>query len=245
MCFISKLVSVPFAILALAACTSPETQDQLPPYAQIEADGTVRVDLEMASDGSATLNPENQIELNFNGNSLRFGFSTMSSALEIGRTSLEEPPMRISPVLLPGDGVSDFFAVTWMKGDTAELHIELFIDTDWRDEIGDGISIHSQDIVDGRVKFNRIPVDFSESVHGVYNKELVFVGVQDFLRGGGPHVFVTNIGGDTLDFLNAVDRLELEKGDVYASLGGIAGQTVTNVGEISTVAPYPWQTSQK
>ena len=131
-----------------------------------------------------------------------------------------------------------------MEGDPAELHIELFIDTDWR-EIGDDISIHSQDIVDGRVRFGRIPVDFSEAVEGVYNKELVFVGVEDFLRGGGPHVFVTNIGGDTIDFLNAVGRLELEKGDVYASLGGITGQTVINVGEISSVAPYPWQTPQK
>ena len=32
--------------------------------------------------------------------------------------------MKISPVLSPGDGVSDFFAVMWMEGDPAELHIE-------------------------------------------------------------------------------------------------------------------------
>ena len=245
MCFISKLASASFAILALAACISPENQNQLPPYAQREADGAVRIDLEMASDGSATLNPENQVELNFNNSNLRFDFGAMSGVLEIGRTSLEDPPMRISPVLAPGDGVGDFFAVMWMEGYPAELHIDVFIDTDWQDEIGDDISIHSQDIVDGRVRFGRILVDFSEAVEGVYNKELVFVGVEDFLRGGGPHVFVTNIGGDTIDFLNAVGRLELEKGDVYASLGGITGQTVINVGEISTVAPYPWQTPQK
>ena len=67
--FISKLVSVPFAILALAACTSPQNQNQLPPYAQREAGGAVRVDLELASNGSARLNPENQIELSFNDNS--------------------------------------------------------------------------------------------------------------------------------------------------------------------------------
>ena len=125
MCFISKLASASFAILALAACTSPEDQNQLPPYAQREADGAVRLDLEMVSDGSAKLNPENQIELNFNDCNLVFGFVAMSSALEISRTSLEDPPMRISPVLSPGDGVSDFFAVMWMTGDPAELHIEL------------------------------------------------------------------------------------------------------------------------
>ena len=225
------------AVLALLACTSPE--NQLPPYAQREADGAVRVDLEMASNGSARLNPENQIELNFNDSNLRFDFGAMSGAMEIGRTSLDDPPLKISPVLSPGDGVGDFFAVTWMEDDPEELHIEVFIDTDWRDEIGDEISIHSQDIVDGRARLSHIPVDFSESVQGVYNKELVFVGVEDFLRGGGPHVFVTNIGGDTFDFLNAVSRLELEKGDVYASLGGVTEQTVINVGDISTVVPYP------
>ena len=223
-CFTSKLVSASLVILALSACTSPENQNQLPLYAQIEADGAVRVDLEMASDGSARLNPENQIELNFNDSNLRFGFVAMSGALEIGRTSLDDPPLKISPILSPGDGVGDFFAVMWMEGDPAELHIEVFIDTDWRDEIGDDISIHSQDIVDGRVRFGRIPVDFSESVQGVYNRELVFAGVEDILRWGGPDVFVTNIGGDTFDFLNAVGRLELEKGDVYASLGGNTGQ---------------------
>ena len=112
----------------------------------------------------------------------------------------------------------------WIESDPAELHIDVFIDTDWRDVIGDDISIHSQDIVDRRVRLERITVDFSESVQGVYHRELVFVGVEDFLRGGGPHVFVTNIGGDTIDFLNAVSRLELENGDVYASLGGITEQ---------------------
>ena len=247
MCFMSKLVSAPFAILALSACISPEKQTQLPPYAQREADGAIRVDLEMASDGSARLNPENQIELNFNDSNLRFGFATMSGALEIGRTSLEDPPLKISPVLSPGDGVGDFFAVMWMEGDPAELHIEVFIDTDWRDEIGDDISIHSQEIVDRRVRFGRIPVDFSESVQGVYNRELVFAGVEDILQWGGPQIFITNLGGDTIDFLNAVSRLELEKGDVYASLGGNTGQAevIINFGEISTVVPYPWQTPQK
>ncbi len=209
------------AILALSACTSPETQ--LPPYAQRDADGAVRVDLEMASDGSAKLNPENQIELNFNDCNLIFGFGAMSSGLEIGRTSLEDPPMRISPVLSPGDGVSDFFAVLWMDDDPAELHIELFIDTDWR-EIGDDISIHSQEIVDRRVRFARIPVDFSKSIQGVYNRELVFVGVEDIQQWGGPQIFITNLGGDTIDILNAISRLELKKGDVYASLGGYVGQ---------------------
>ena len=243
MCFISKLASASLAILALSACTSPETQ--LPPYAQREADGAVRVDLEMASDGSARLNPENQIELNFNDSNIRFDFGAMSGALEIGRTSLDDPPLKISPVLSPGDGVGDFFAAVWMEGDPAELHIELFIDTDWRDEIGGDISIHSQEIVD-RVRFDRIPVDFSESVEGVYNRELVFAGVEDILQWGGPFVYITNIGGDTLDFLNAVSRWELEKEDVYASLGGYTGQAeVINFGEVSTVVPYPWQASQK
>ena len=224
MCFMGKLASASFAVLALSACTSPENQNQLPPYAQREADGAVRVDLEMASDGSATLNPENQIELKFNDCNLVFGFAAMSGALEIGRTSLEDPPMRISPVLAPGDGVSDFFAVMWMTGDPAELHIELFIDTDWR-EVGGDISIHSQEIVDKRAKFGRIPIDFSESIQGVYNRELVFVGVEDIQQWGGPQIFVTNLGGDTIDVLNAISRLELEKGDVYASFGGNVGQT--------------------
>ena len=100
----------------------------------------------------------------------------------------------------------------------------MFIDTDWRDEIGDDISIHSQEIVDGRVRFGRIPIDFSESIQGVYNRELVFVGVEAILRYGGHNVFITNIGGDTIDLLNVISRLELEKGDVYASLGGNVGQ---------------------
>ena len=95
--FMSKLVPASLLILALSACTSPE-ENQLPAYAQREADGAVRVDLEMASNGSARLNPENQIELNFNDSNLKFDFGAMSGALEIGRTSLDDPHLKISPV---------------------------------------------------------------------------------------------------------------------------------------------------
>ena len=211
----SKLGFALLAVVALSACTSPENGDQLPAYAQREADGAVRVDVEKASDGSATWNGEGRIDLSFNDSSVEFRLLAQSYASGLG-VSLEDPPLKISPVLSPGDGVSDITAAAWMEGDPAELHVEVFIDTDWQDGVGEDLFIHSAALpfVDGEPTYSRIPIDFSESIQGVYSRELVFVGVAEWLGLGAVSIFVTNIGGETRDVVRAIGRLEGGEGDV-------------------------------
>ena len=215
--FLSGLVLATLAMLALSACTSPEDGEQLPTYAQREADGAVRVDLETASDGSAEWNGEYRIDLSLNDSDLGFELIAQSYASGLG-VSLEDPPLRISPVLTPGDGVSDVSAVVWMEGDSADLHVEVFIDTDWRDGVGEEIFIHSvaPPFVDRELTYSRIPIDFSESIQGVYSRELVFVGAAEWLGLGlGTFsVFITNIGGETRDLVRAIGNFQIEEGDV-------------------------------
>ena len=217
------------AMAALLACengtTATDSTDdgaversngQLPTYAQREADGAVRVDLEAASDGSAKWTGEARIDLSFNDGNVAFRPLALSYASGLG-ASLEDPPLKISPVLSPGDGVSDVSAAVWMEGDPAELHVEVFIDTDWQDGVGEDIFIHSAALpsVDGEPAYSRIPIDFSESIQGVYSRELVFVGAAEWL-GLGPAVnlVITNIDGETRDVLRAISVHEIEEGDV-------------------------------
>ena len=209
--FISRAAFALLAVLALSACTSTEDGDQLPTYAQREADGAVRVDLETASNGSAKWNGEDRIELNSEDGQMRFVLVAVSYASGIG-VSLEDPPLRISPVLSPGDGVSDISAAVWIEGDPAELHVEVFIDTDWRDGVGEDVFIHSQELADGERRDRRISIDFSESIQGVYRREMVFVG--------DPYLFITNMDGETYDVVRAIQKADIEEGDVAVSFVG-------------------------
>ena len=90
--FISRAVSALLAVLALSACTSPENGDQLPTYAQREADGAVRVDLETASNGSAKWNGEDRIELNSDLRGWRRGWCECTRAASSVAISAWEHP---------------------------------------------------------------------------------------------------------------------------------------------------------
>lgn len=217
------------AMAALPACengtTATDSTDdgaverstrQLPTYAQREADGAVRVDLEAASDGSAKWSGEARIDLSFNDSNVDFRLLALSYASGLG-ASLEDPPLKISPVLSPGDGVSDVSAAVWMEGDPAELHVEVFIDADWQDGVGEDVFIHSAALpfVDGEPTYSRIPIDFSESIQGVYSRELVFVGAAEWLGlGGAVRLYITNMDGETRDVMRAIDLFQAEEGDV-------------------------------
>jgi hypothetical protein len=123
--------------LLVATCTGDGGKDGgLPPFVHPEPDGSVRVDVEAASDGAATLDEWNNVILKHGENELGFSFSGMSSTgiLSLpgqGRRSLKEPPLLISPVLTPGDGVIDFFAAVEKEDRGPGLHYHLFLDTDW------------------------------------------------------------------------------------------------------------------
>ena len=216
------------AMAALLACengtTAPDSTDdgaverstrQLPTYAQREADGAVRVDVERASDGLATWNGEDRIDLSFDDSSVEFRLLALSYASGLG-ISLEDPPLKISPVLSPGDGVSDVAAAVWMEGDPAELHVEVFIDTDWQDGVGEALFIHSaaRPFVDGEPTYSRIPIDISESIQGVYSRELVFAGAAEWLGLGAVRIYITNMDGEPGDVLRAISRAEIEEGVV-------------------------------
>ena len=105
-----------------------------------------------------------------------------------------------------------------MEGDPAEVHVEVFVDTDWQDGVGEEIFIHtaSLPLVDGEPSYRRIPIDFSESVQGVYSRELVFVGAAEWLGDGAISIYVTNMGGETREVVRAIARNTGGEGDVAA-----------------------------
>ena len=205
---LGRVVAATLVAMVMASCTSSEGDDQLPPYAHRESGGAVRIDLEEASRGSAALGEFNRITLRFEEDDIAFRFTALSLASGIRSTSLEEPPVKMSPVLTPGDGVADFFAAVWIDGETGELRYGLFLDTDWQDAIAGDISMHTVEVVPPFPLLNHIPVDFSEAARGVYHKPLAFAEAPDYLRCLGPLVHVTNIPGDYRDFQSIYSSLD-------------------------------------
>ena len=105
---------------------------------------------------------------------LAFGFAVMSGPTMIRGSFLEDPPLRVSPRITPGDGIADFFAAVWIDDKTDELHYDLFMDRDWQDLFEGDLSIHTQAIVDGKMQTSKEPIEYSEATGAVYHKELVF-----------------------------------------------------------------------
>ena len=82
------------------------------------------------------------------------------------------------------------------------------------------LSIHTQTIVDGKIQLSNHPVDYSEAIGAVYHKELVFTHVLQYIRTFGPGVSVTNVPGDTQEFLRTLSTLDLEPEHVVVSFSG-------------------------
>ena len=108
--------------------------------------------------------------------------------------------MLVSPVLKPGDGVMDFFAVVAKDDRDGALHYHLFLDTDWQDVLAGDLFIRSLEIQDRRVLMKAVPVDFSEATSGVYHRDLKFTDAAEGLPGVGPVVYISNIPGDNTNF---------------------------------------------
>ena len=214
-------------VMLLASCTSSGDNKQLPPYAHRESGGAVRIDIEEAGRGLAILEHTSdsptiskRIILSHEEDALAFGFAVISGPSTIRGTFLEDPPLRVSPRITPGDGVADFFAAVWIDDKTDELHYDLFMDTDWQDLIEGDLAIHTQAIVDGKLQLSREPIDYSEAIGAVYHKELVFTHVLQNIRTLGPVVGVTNVPGDTEEFLRTLSTLDLEPEHVAVSFSG-------------------------
>ena len=60
--------------------------------------------------------------------------------------ALEQIPANLTPRLVPGDGVADFFLVVYEELDSQALRITVFLDQDWRDLVDDQLFINSAEL---------------------------------------------------------------------------------------------------
>ena len=106
-------------ILVDSRCTLVYTRagGDIPPYAHRESSGAVRIDIEEAGRGLAILERtpnrptiSDRIILSHEGDALAFGFAVIAGPAMIRGSFLEDPPLRVSPRITPGDGIADFFA---------------------------------------------------------------------------------------------------------------------------------------
>ena len=128
------MMTATVVVMVLASCTSSGDNDQLPPYAHRESGGAVRIDIEEASQGLAKLEQPldrptilDRIILSYEEDALAFGFAAISGASNFRVTTLEDPPLRVSPRITPGDGVADFFAAVWIDDKTDELQPTIYL----------------------------------------------------------------------------------------------------------------------
>jgi len=229
---ISKQAWALIAVSVVIAITSCTSSARLPSYVHKGSDGTVRIDVGEASGGSAELvepgqspsrHPGRTIVVHFDDYETEFVASAFSLGEGLSYTSLQNPPLRISPVITPGNDVADFFSAVWVDDQTQELHVTLFLDTDWSEVIEGPFTIFALEAVLGRPISTQgpYPVDFSEAIHDVYVRELIFQQ-ENNLPGynGSPNVVITNMSGKPFDVLERWGRLELEEQEVLVHITG-------------------------
>lgn len=215
------------AALLPAGCSALFGDDSdLPPFVALGQDGALRIDIAAASGGVATLDEWDRVILSYGEHDLEFNFSGMSFTGPTlgpiqGYWPSEEPPLSISPMFRPGDGVASFFATVAAEPESPDVHYHLFLDTDWRDWLEGDLFIRSQELLDGRVVMKTAPLDLSEALGGVYHRDIVFTGAARYLPGTGPVVYVSNIPGDSMSFMGIYSSLDgFGPGNLVVSFGG-------------------------
>ena len=198
------------------ACADPQVSstNALPDYANKRPDGTVQIDVSQASAGSASLG-EKSHSINFQSGDrkTRLRITAWSYGGGIGHV-LSDPPINISPLLTPGDGVADFFPSVWTDIESEQLHLNLFFDVDWQSVAKGGLSIFTFEFATGVwvAKEEQVSIDLSEAVDGVVVHALTFTQGNN-LPGyiGSPIVLVSNMSGKPADVLKRAMRLEVQK----------------------------------
>ena len=156
-------------VVTIVSCGSSA---RLPDYAQRTSGGAVIVEVSDASSGSAHLQGgSGEILVKVGDRKARFHRLAVSGVGGIGVVSLDHPPLNMSPVLTPGDGVADFFAAVWADESGEELRVTLFLDVDWQQVVEGQLSVIAMERANSYLAGH---VDFSEAIGGVYVRELSF-----------------------------------------------------------------------
>ena len=209
-----------------AGCKSVE---ELPDYVSRMSGRSMQIDVTKASGGSAHVDEESMnIIYNRGDYELRFTqgiFAPLTAGIG-SHTSLSNPPVKISPVITPGDDVADFFVAVRIDEETDDLYVTVFIDTDWQEVVMGEILIHTQEVavLSGsglNFQYTVETVDFSKAVDGIYMHELRFAAEDNFGDYDiSPIIRVTNItiNGEPEDLIYKIARLELSTNHVVITI---------------------------
>jgi hypothetical protein len=183
----------------------------------------MQIDVTKASGGSAHVDEESMNIIYDRGDyKLIFSLNIFSLTTGLGsHTSISNPPMNISPVITPSDGIANFFAAVRIDEETDDLYVTIFIDTDWQDVVEGEIFLHTQEVGNiqevGLSAFRQTveTIDFSKAVDGIFMHELKFKADDNFGDYDiSPSIWVTNTTGDAEDLVYRISRLELSTNDV-------------------------------
>jgi len=194
----------------------------LPDYVSRILGDSKQIDVAKASGGSAHVDEERMNIIYDRGDhELMFSLTVLTLTAGIGSTSSSNPPVKISPVITPGDDVADFFAAVRIDEKTGDLYVTVFIDTDWQEVVTGEIFLHTQEAVlsDHKLQQTVETADFSKAVDGIYMHELRFAAEDNFGDyDTSPWICVTNITGETEDLLLKIAKLELSINHVFISI---------------------------
>ncbi len=202
----------------------------LPDYVSRVSGDSMQIDVTKASVGSAHVDEESMNIIYDRGDyKLIFSLSVFSLTTGIGShtsiTSISNPPVKISPVITPGDDVADFFAAVRIDEETDDLYVTIFIDTDWQDVVEGEIFLHIHEVGNiqevglSALRTTVETIDFSKAVDGIFMRELRFRADDNFGDYDlSPSIFVTNITGNTEDLFYKIGRLEVSMNHVVISI---------------------------
>ena len=206
----------------------PTPSAQLPGYASVTPEGVVIVDVTQAGGGSPELGTKpGTIKVGIGDQVTRFNLFAESWISQRTSVSLSDPPIKMSPLLIPGDGVADFFAAVWTDNPGQTLNITLFLDTDWQQAVDGPLSILSVELVKGSsgqvvlLGESSREVDLSQAIDGVYVSQLTFKrenNLPDYDE--SPRVILTNMSGSAVEVLERTEQNAFEEEDVYVEIVG-------------------------
>jgi len=222
----SEIVLLTVVLTAAVMFAGCGGEKGLPDYVSRMSGGSMQIDVAKASGGSAHVDEESMNIIYDRGDyELMFSLGAYAPlTLGIGsHTSLSNPPLKISPVITPGDDVADFFAAVRIDDKSGDLYVTIFIDTDWQEVVTGEILLFTQEVVvlstSGlNFQYTVETANFSKAVDGIYMHELRFAAEDNFGDYDiSPGIIVTNItiNGEPEDLIVKISRLEFSMDDFY------------------------------
>lgn len=225
----------PMLLLAVAAAIGYllffERGARLPGYLQRMDSGAIYVDLEELTGGRARPGEHPyQVETVIGSELRTINCYAISYKSGFSYEGLEDPPLSISPVMTPGDGVAGIYFVSWLDEVEQSYHLEWIVETEWKDIIGDQLYLYGATFSSEEgLQVKSDQVNLSRASGPVLVHRLTFElqdPLEEYIFDHFTYAVATNVDGEYEEIVRAVQLMDFNYlgNDAVVVLGMVGGR---------------------